>query len=340
MTIIPFQLARTVLAAVLVCALPAVGSAAWTPTAGAASAPVAKALKYFHQRQTKAGGFAVAGSSQVEMTPWVLMAIASSGQDPSRWHKPGGKTPVQFLQSVDLERLALAQKGSAANVPNFYAKVILGYKAAGRASLIGRAGSRRIDLAAKLLAYQDASGRFTTAKGGNGNYAAINTTTYAILALRAAGRAGAARATALAWLRKQASPGGGFAYMPGGTVDVDSTGAAVQALVAGGVSRTSAVVVDALRYMKGRQQPSGGFTYALGGGPNVESSALAAAAIVAAGQDPAGAAWRVSGRSALDYIRSKQAASGLFYHFGTTVATPLLTTAQAVIALQRRTMIF
>jgi hypothetical protein len=75
-------------------------------------------------------------------------------------------------------------------------------------------------------------------------------------------------------------------------------------------------------------------------GPNVESSAQAAEAVIAAGQNPESGAWKHSGKSAFSYIRSKQASSGLFYHLGTTVATPLLTTAQAIIALQGKTMIF
>jgi hypothetical protein len=311
-----------------------------SPVAGASVTPMGKALTYFHGCQTKAGGFVVRGSSQAEMTPWVLMAVARAGQDPATWKKAGGRTPVQYLQSIDLERLALAQSGSAANAPNFYAKAILGYKAARRPALIGAAGSKRIDLVAKLLAYQDSSGKFTAARDGNGNYAAVSTTTYAILALKASGRAASARAKAVAWLRGQASSSGGFAYMPGGAVDVDSTAAAIQALRAGGVSGGTAVVEAGLRYIRERQQDNGGFTYAMGGGTNVESSAQAAQAAVACGQDPDSGTWRASGRSALDYIRSKQASSGLFFHFGTTVATPLLTTAQAVIALQKKTMIF
>jgi len=331
---------RTTLA-ILAILLGLAACAALTPAAGAASSPVSKALTYFHKCQTKAGGFTVSGSSQAEMTPWVLMAVARAGQNPAAWRKSGGRTPVQYLQSLDLERLALAQSGSTANAPNFYAKMILGYKAARQTSLISRAGSKRIDLVAKLLAYRDPStGRFTTSKGGSGSYAAVNTTTYAILALKAAGRGASARAKAARWLTGQAVSSGGFPFMPGQTVDVDSTAAAVQALRACGVSSGSAVIRDALSYLRQRQQSNGGFTYAMGGGTNVESSAQAAEAVVAAGQNPESSSWRQSGKSALDYIRSKQTASGYFYHLGTTTATPLLTTAQAVIALQRKTMIF
>jgi len=331
---------RAAIAAVLTAAIAVTALAAFAPDADALSAPVSKALKYFHARQTKAGGFSVGGSSAAEMTPWVMMAIARTGQNPGTWKRPGGRTPVQYLQSLDLEKAAKSQSGSAANVPNFYAKTILGYKAARQTALIRKAGKKRVDLVAKLLAYQDSTGKFTTAPDGNGNYAAISTTTYAVLALKASGRASAQRAKAVAWLKNQAAPSGGFSYMPGGPIDVDSTAAAIQALIAGGVSRGAAVVQDGLAYIKGRQQTSGGFTYAMGGGPNVESTAQAVEAAIAAGQNPLSAAWKEGGRSGIDYIRSKQASSGLFYHFGTTVSVPLLATAQAVIALQKKTMIF
>ncbi|MBM3146967.1 MAG: hypothetical protein FJ000_03625 [Actinobacteria bacterium] len=193
-----------------------------------------------------------------------------------------------------------------------------------------------MDLVDKLLAYRDpASGRFTTAAGGKGSYAAISTTTYAILALKAAGRASNARARAAQWLRTQAHSSGGFSWNPGGSPDVDSTGAAIQALRAGGVSSSSGVVRSALKFMKGKQQPGGGFAYDFGGSV-LESSVLAIQGIVAAGQDPEGAAWRRGGKSPLYYLRTMQARDGSFYHLGRISATPLLATSYAVMGLKKK----
>jgi prenyltransferase beta subunit len=264
------------------------------------------------------------------MTPWCIMAIAAAGQAPTAWHRAGGRDPLAYLQSLDLQRLAQSMSGASANAATFYAKVIIAYDAAGRRSLVGRAGSHRIDLVTRLLAFQDASGRFAA------NGAEVNTTTWAILALKAAGRGTAQRARAVTWLRAQAAPNGGFSWNQSGAPDTDSTAAAVQALRAGGVPASATVVRRALSYLHAQQIPGGGFISGFGSSANAESTAWAVQAIVAAGQDPAGAAWRKAGRSPLDFLRSLQSPSGAFYHFGRVLSAPLLTTSEALIALQRR----
>jgi hypothetical protein len=298
------------------------------------STAVKKALKYLKSRQTRSGGFSAKGMSQSAATPWVVMAVRAAGQDPAKWRRAGGKTPIQYMQGLDIERLA--QGTTPRNPAATYSKYILAYKAARKTSLTRRAGRKRIDLVVKLLTYQDpASGRFTTTAGGKGSYAAINTTTYAVLALKAAGRASAARARAVRWLRTQAHSSGGFSWNPGGSPDVDSTGAAVQALRAGGVSSSSGVIRSALKFMKAKQQRDGGFAYDFGGSV-LESSALAIQGIVAAGQDPAGAAWRRGGKSPVYYLHTMQARNGSFYHLGRISATPLLATSYAVMGLKKR----
>ena len=315
------------------------GGGAAAQAAARASAPsvaVARALSYLHRHQTKAGGFRVSSTAeQTPMTPWCVLAIAAAGYSPTSWHVAGGRSPIAYLQSVDLERYATSMSGSAANGPAFYAKVILAYSAARQTALIGRAGSKRIDLVAKLLRYRDSSsGRFTPRLHGAGNAAAVNTTTWAIFALKAAGRAATARAKAVAWLKTQAAGSGGFSWTPGGAVDVDSTATAVQALRAGGVSSSAGVVRRALSYLRTQQRAGGGFVSGFAGSTNTESTALAIQAIIAAGGHPSSASWRKGGKSPLDYIRAHQAASGLIYHLGHIAGdAPLMTSAQAVIAL-------
>lgn len=300
------------------------------PTAEAAT-PVSRALAYLRAHQTKAGGF-VAGpaAQQPLMTPWCVMAIAAAGQSPTSWRRPGGRDPIAYLQSLDLQKIAQAQTGSSANEATFYAKLILAYSAAGRRSLTARAGTRRIDLVAKLLDFQDSSGRFID------NNADINTTTWAVLALKAAGRAQAPRSRAVGWLKAQAAANGGFSWKQGGAPDTDSTAAAIQALRAGGVASSNVVIRRALAYLRSQQASNGGFKYGFSASTNAESTAWAVQAIKAAGQNPQGKTWRRGGKSGLDYLRRLQAPSGAFYHFGRVLATPLLTTAEAVIALRLR----
>jgi hypothetical protein len=330
---------RSVALALATLALVLAAGSFWSFAAQAKASPASKALAYFHRCQTKAGGFTTQGAPQAQMTPWVIMAIKAAGQNPSgRLWRKHGHTPVQYLQSVDLERIAKADTSSAASVPGFYAKVIMAYKAAGWTDRLSRAGSRRIDLIASMLSYQDAgSGKFTTSPGGSGTYAAVNTTAFACLALKGAGRAKPALTSAAGWLKTQATSSGGFPWNPGGSADVDTTAAVVQALIrSGAVSRSDAVITGALSYARQQEQDNGGFTSGFGGTTNVESTALVVQAIAAAGQDPAAAAWRQGGRTPLDYIVSKQAANGSFYHFGITVSVPLLSTSQAVMGLVRR----
>lgn len=323
-------------AAAALCLHLAVSAALVTPPASAvtASTAVRKAVKYLRSTQTKAGGFTAKGSTPSSITPWVVMAAKAAGQKPASWHRTGGRNPIQYMQTLDIDALATAT--SPRNPPNCYAKYILAYKAAGYTSLIRRAGKKKIDLVSRLLRYQNAStGRFTTSVGGSGTYASVNTTAYAILALKAADRASSARAKAARWLREQAASNGGFSWNPGSTPDVDSTGAAVQALRAGGVSASSTVIKQALRFLRSKQQRDGGFAYATGGS-TVESSALAIQAVVAAGQNPSSTAWRKNGRSPLVYIITRQAKNGSFYHTGRLSASPLLTTSYAVMGLKKR----
>ena len=299
--------------------------------ATAAATPISRALTYLHSRQSLAGGFYVASpAEQPYMTPWCIMAIAAAGQSPTAWHRTGGRNPIAYLQTLDLRRLATSMSGSSANAATFYAKLILAYDAAGQGSLIARAGRYRIDLVVRLLAFQDATGRFAA------NGAEVNTTTWAILALKAAGRGAIQRARAVAWLRTHAAPNGGFSWNQGGAPDTDSTAAAVQALRAGGVAASSTVIRRAIAYLHTQQAANGGFISGFGSSANAESTAWAVQAIVAAGQNPAAIAWLKNGRSPISYLLSLQAPSGAFYHFGRILSAPLLTTSEAVIALRRR----
>lgn len=319
-------------AAICLPALTDVPDAAALPSVNTA---VKKALKYFKSRQTKAGGFTTKGMTQAHITPWVVVAIRAAGQNPAKWRKKGGKTPVQYMQRVDIQQLATGSSATE-NPAATYSKFILAYKAARRTALIQRAGAKRIDLVDKLLAYQNPSnGRFTTSTGGSGTYAAISTTTYAILALKASGRASGARTKAVRWLQGQASSDGGFSWYPGGRSDVDSTGAVIQALRAGGVSASSSVIRKALKYIRSKQQRDGGFAYDFGGS-TTSSTSIAIQGIVAARQSPTSSSWRKRGKTPIRYLLGMQAKNGSFYHLGRLTATPLLSTAHAVMGLRKK----
>lgn len=300
------------------------------PVAGARAASVARALSYLRAHQTKAGGFQASLEPPAATTPWCIMAIAAAGQSPAGWHRSGGRTPIQYLQSIDLRAAATADTSQAGNAATFYAKVIIAYDAAHRRDLIKHAGARRINLVQELLAYQSDSGLFSA------NGAEVNTTSWAIMGLKASGRAASAQAKAVAWLRSHAASNGGFSWNEGGAPDADSTAAAVEALRAGGVKSSSTVVRRALAYLRTQQQDNGGFASDFGSSATAESTAWAIQAIVASGGNPSGSAWKRGSHTPLAFLGRLQAASGAFYHVGHLLSAPLLTTSETVVALERR----
>jgi prenyltransferase beta subunit len=294
------------------------------PAAQARAASVPRALSYLHTQQTKAGGFAASRTAAALATPWCMLAISAAGQSPALWHRPGGRTPVQYLQSLDLEAVAR----QTANPATYYAILIMAYKAAGRGSLVSHAGSRRINLVSKLLSYRQPSGAFAFRANS------VNTTAWAIMALKAAGTAASARAAAVSWLKMQAASDGGFSYIQHGSPDSDDTAAVVQALRAGGVSSSAPVIRRAMSYLHTQQLSNGGMASGFGSGANAESTAWTIQAVVATGGNPT--SWKKSGHTLIGFLSGLQAPSGAFYHFGTVLSAPLLTTSEAVVALQRR----
>jgi iron complex transport system substrate-binding protein len=307
------------------------------PAANAQSVATAKqkALSYFHSKQSAAGGFSASSSGQTaSLTPWVVQAIAAAGKDPSTFKKSGGKSPIAYLQSLNIDSQATSGSGTTRNPAAFYAKMIVTYRAAKVSSLISTAGSKHVNLVKRVLAYRNSkSGCFTTSSGGSGSYAAVSTTTWAVLALKAAGYGSSQLATSASWLKKQQASSGGFSYTPGGSPDTDSTAAAIEAMRAGGVSSSTSAIKRAVSYLHSQQKANGGFTTGQGSTTNAESTAWAVQAIRAVGQSPTAASWTKSGKTPIAFMLSLQASSGAFYHYGTTLAMPLGTTAQVVVAL-------
>ena len=317
---------RLLAVAVVTVALAAGMAAPAVAPTQARAASVARALSYLHAHQTKAGGFSGPSQSQAAATPWCILAIAAAGQSPASWHRSGGRTPIQYLQSIDLA----AATSQTNNPATYYAIVAMAYHAAHQNGLITHAGSRHIDLLQKLLSYQSPSGEF--AFGAN----TINTTAWAIMAIKAAGGSASARAAAVAWLQRQTSPDGGFSFMKGGSPDADDTAAVVQALRAGGVAASSTVIGRAMGYLHSQQLSNGGMASGFGAGSNAESTAWTLQAIIATGGNPGDTLWKKSGHGLTAFLNGMQASSGLFYHIGTIPSAPLLTTSQVIVALRRR----
>jgi energy-coupling factor transport system substrate-specific component len=165
----------------------------------------------------------------------------------------------------------------------------------------------------------------------------VNTTSFAVFALRAAGRSRRDRAVrdAARWIAREANSDGGFNFAGrGGGSGIDDTGAALQALVAAG-RRGTPTVRRAARFLARRQNPDGGFPLQPGGPSNAQSTAWAVQALVAAGRDP-DRQRRGGARSPIAYLRSLVAPGGAVRYSRTSAQTPVWVTAQALAALARR----
>ena len=305
--------------AVALAALAAAGALALAAPAPAAADPAADAaaarssLRYLARAQNSDGGWGGApgqSSSQLH-TGWTALGLAAAGRNP---RDVGDPTALDFIRS---------RAGQLDDVGEL-SRTILVYAAAGASPR--DVGGR--DLVAELL----------RGRRPNGSFAGrVNTTAFAAMALRAAGRSPASRPLRSAgrWLAGQANGDGGFNFAGrGGPSGVDDTGAAIQGLAAAG-RRNTTTVERAARYLAGRQNADGGFPLLEGAGSNAQSTAFAVQGLLAAGRDPAKVRRRGS-RDPLAYLRSLTAPSGEVRYSRTSRQTPVWVTAQAVMALARK----
>jgi energy-coupling factor transport system substrate-specific component len=292
-----------VVAAVVVAA--GVAAAAAPPTASAQSADAAAAsrsLAYLLDAQNADGGWGAAPGQRSSglYTGWAALGVAAAGRDPD---------VTAYLRAHPEQ---LSDLGAVS-------RTIL---------VLSAVGEPPDDLVARLVAKRRKDGAY----GGR-----ANTTAFAILALRAAGRSTRAKPvkTAGRWLARQANRDGGFNFAGrGGPSGIDDTGAVVQGLVAAGRKRTK-TVKRAVRYLLKRQNADGGYPLTPGGASNAQSTAWAVQAFLAAGRDPAKVR-RGGSRDPMTYLRSLTTSGGAVRYSRTSEQTPVWVTAQAVMALARR----
>ena len=301
---------------------------------------LSRAASYFRANQLTSGAFGASGQTATT-TPWVVQAIAAAGEKPATFKRAGGKSPIAYLQSLDIAGEATGGSGTTSNPADFYAKMIITYHAAKVSSLISTAGSGHIDLVAHLLDLREQPERSLLHDGGRERHLRRDLH-HDLGGDRSQGggtKSVAARGAGLLACGQQGSDGG-FSFTPGGSSDADDTAAAVEALRAGGISASNTTIERALSYLHSQQMSNGGFTSGMGGTTNAESTAWAVQAICAVGQNPAGSIVEEGRQDADRFLLSLQARSGAFYHYGTTLAMPLLTTSQVVVALSGKTYPF
>jgi prenyltransferase beta subunit/uncharacterized membrane protein len=286
-----------------------------TPPAKA-SVALAPQVSYLVGAQNSDGGFGAArGQRSSELfTAWSAMGLAAAGRSPAKLRR--GRHSV--LDSLLREASTLSGLGDDE-------RTILAARACG-ASAYSFAGA---NLVAQVLRAQRGDGSFNRQ---------VNLTAFAIFALRAVGHSAAFSPIrrGAGWIERQQNVDGGFSFSVRGTPsDVDDTGAALQALV-DARARNARALAAALGFLLRSQRPDGGYPQRAGSESNAQSTAWAVQGLLAAGRDPA-TVRRHGSRSPLAYLQSLTAPDGSVHYSRTSAQTPVWVTAQALIALARRT---
>jgi len=266
---------------------------------------------YLLSAQNADGGFGAApgsGSSAL-YSGWAALGLAAAGEN-SQDVVRGGHSLAGYVESSagssdpgDVERNILV--AAAAGLP--------------ATSFGGR------DLVAELRADIRPNGSVNDQ---------TNWTSFAVLALRAAGKA--PPPATLAWLVRQQDGDGGFNFATrGGLSDVDDTGGVLEALAGVGGSAASHARARAIAYIRGQQDRDGGFPSMPGAGSNAQSTAFGIQGLLAAGVDPA-TLHRRGAPSPVGYLRSLIAPDGHVRYSRGTDQSPVWVTAEALMALDGR----
>jgi energy-coupling factor transport system substrate-specific component len=285
------------IAALLVLAL-----AALLPSPARAEDPITRAANWLQAQQRPSGGFPATPGQEAgaEMTSWAMLALAATGRNPLDIAS-GGKTPVDYLRSHIDE---ISDAGDEA-------RTILALAAAG-VDPRSFAGRNLID-------------GLVSRRAQNGSYQGWpGTSTYAVLALRAAG-ANDATAPTVAWLRSVQGKDGGWGNEPKSPSTAEITGAVLQVLTPG-----SEAANRALGYLRKAKRQNGGFAPGGNLGANAQATAWTAAGLLAAGEDPATFG---KGRSSYSYLLDLQTDAGYFLKEPNLEATPIWVTADVLIPL-------
>ena len=291
-----------------------VGLVAVTIAAPTAARAQDSSVRYLVEAQNDDGGWGASpdtSSSQL-YSGWTALGLAAAGRNP---RDVGSPSAVAYIRDHSSELNDLGEIN----------RTILVLVAAG---LEPRLGDR--DLEAEVAGKQRPNGSFADR---------VNTTAFAVLGLRAAGRGARSRAIRRAadYIAGEANRDGGFNFAgQGGPSGIDDTSAAIQALVAAG-RRRSGTVKRAVRFIVRNQASDGGFALIPGGPSNAQSTAWAVQGLLAGGRNPAKVR-RNSDRDPMSYLRSLTADDGSVRYSRSSRQTPVWVTGQAVAALARKTL--
>jgi energy-coupling factor transport system substrate-specific component len=250
---------------------------------------------YLLSAQNPDGGFGPSpgGASSGLYAGWAALGLASAGYN-AQTVRHGGPSLADYLVANE----------TTAHDPGSVERTMLALRASG--------------LSAGPLA-----GELQGDIRGDGSISdQVNLTSFAILALRAAGDSPPAATTS--WLGRQQDADGGFNFaVKGGSSDIDDTGAALEALA----GRGGAAIDRAAHYIYAHENSDGGFGTQPGAASNAQSTAWAVQGLLATG-----ASYASLGRP-LAYLRSLIAPDGHVRYASGSDQTPVWVTAEALMAL-------
>lgn len=283
------------------------------------------AVAWLKSQQNADGGFG-APESTVGATADVLLAVAATGDNAIDWNQ-GENTPYSYLEANAESIAGLGDMG----------KVVLALIASGT----NPRNLGVVDLINKLEGSLGSDGQYGTS-------GMINDQAYAMIALGSAKRP--APSEAASYLLDRQIADGTWSWngdTTEGTGDNNTAAIAVLALIAAGVPADNEQIQQTLAHLAGQQNEDGGFPYInpspYGTDSDSNSTAVVMWAILAAGQDPAGAAWKYEGQdgySALDKLRAFQNDGGAFRWQDAFPDDNFMSTVQAVIAQELKTLPF
>jgi len=282
---------------------------------------IQKAVSYLHSVQNDDGGFPYrAGKSSTQsVTCWVIMALASAGEDisSSKW-APGGANPLDFIKNCENELSNTCD----------YARTLLALTAAQQGTVY-----RGEDLALTLKSFQQEDGQFARISEGENGF--INSHMWTIIALDSAGQEIPDKDKAREWLINRQNADGGYGWYSGISSDADDTAVALQALYILGEEARSEVIMNALAYLKTCQQEDGGFSsgYLAGNESNASSDAWVIQGLLSSGQNPEGELWSINHNNAVSHLLELQDSSGFFNWMQGTASSVVQTTAASLLAL-------
>lgn len=264
-------------------------------------------LAYLLSAQNHDGGYGLARGqpSSVLYSGWAALALVADGRNPAHVTH-GGRSLLAYIEAT------------VAHDPGSLERTIL---------VAGATGVPPTDFHGhNLLAALKRDIRPNGSVRGH-----VNLTTFAVLALRAAGVTPSARM--MHWLVHQQDANGGFSFAQRGDLaDVDDTGAVLEGLAGTSDHRAQR---RAVAFVRGAQNRNGGFPAEPGGRSNAQSTAWAVQGLVAAGVNPARVHTHGS-PSPLHYLRSLVTRRGAIDYSRGVSFTPVWVTAEAILALDRK----